>query len=51
MIVANSSKTQQSLGSYRLDGTVTNHITNILAKLRVPDRTQAILRARDAGLA
>ena len=31
--------------------TVTNHITNILAKLQVADRTQAILRARDAGLA
>src|SRR5712691_1732245 len=30
--------------------TVTNHITNILAKLQVADRTQAILRARDAGL-
>ncbi len=31
--------------------TVTNHITNILNKLQVADRTQAILRARDAGLA
>jgi DNA-binding NarL/FixJ family response regulator len=31
--------------------TVTNHITNILAKLQVADRTEAILRARDAGLA
>jgi DNA-binding NarL/FixJ family response regulator len=31
--------------------TVTNHITNILTKLQVADRTQAILRARDAGLA
>ena len=31
--------------------TVTNHITNILAKLQVTDRMQAIVRARDAGLA
>lgn len=31
--------------------TVTNHITNILAKLQVADRTEAILRAREAGLA
>ena len=30
--------------------TVRNHITNILSKLQVADRTEAILRARDAGL-
>ena len=30
--------------------TVRNHLSNIFAKLRVADRTQAILRARDAGL-
>jgi DNA-binding NarL/FixJ family response regulator len=30
--------------------TVANHISAIFAKLRVADRTQAILRARDAGL-
>jgi DNA-binding NarL/FixJ family response regulator len=30
--------------------TVTNHISAIFAKLQVADRTQAILRARDAGL-
>ena len=30
--------------------TVANHISNIFAKLQVADRTQAILRARDAGL-
>lgn len=30
--------------------TVRNHLSNIFAKLRVTDRTQAILRARDAGL-
>jgi DNA-binding NarL/FixJ family response regulator len=30
--------------------TVANHISAIFAKLQVADRTQAILRARDAGL-
>jgi DNA-binding NarL/FixJ family response regulator len=32
------------------DKTVRNHITNIFAKLGVTDRSQAIVRARDAGL-
>jgi DNA-binding NarL/FixJ family response regulator len=31
--------------------TVRNHITNILSKLQVADRAEAILRAREAGLA
>ena len=30
--------------------TVSNHITSIFSKLQVADRTQAVLRARDAGL-
>jgi DNA-binding NarL/FixJ family response regulator len=30
--------------------TVRNHVSNIFTKLRVPDRPQAILRAREAGL-
>lgn len=30
--------------------TVRNHVSNIYAKLQVADRTQAALRARDAGL-
>jgi DNA-binding NarL/FixJ family response regulator len=30
--------------------TVANHVSAIFAKLQVADRTQAILRARDAGL-
>ena len=32
------------------DKTVRNHITNIFAKLAITDRSQAIVRARDAGL-
>ncbi|MEO8541566.1 MAG: response regulator transcription factor, partial [bacterium] len=30
--------------------TVRNHITSVFDKLQVADRSQAILRARDAGL-
>ena len=30
--------------------TVRNHISNIFTKLQIADRTQAILRAREAGL-
>ena len=32
------------------EGTVKNHMTNILAKLGVLDRTQAALKAREMGL-
>jgi DNA-binding NarL/FixJ family response regulator len=30
--------------------TVRNHVTNILSKLQVADRAQAIIRAKEAGL-
>jgi len=32
------------------EGTVKNHVTNILGKLGVSDRTQAVLKAKDLGL-
>lgn len=32
------------------EGTVKNHVTNILGKLEVRDRTQAVLKAQDLGL-
>jgi DNA-binding NarL/FixJ family response regulator len=31
--------------------TVRNHVSNIFTKLQVSDRAQAIVKARDAGLA
>jgi DNA-binding NarL/FixJ family response regulator len=30
--------------------TVRNHVSNVFAKLRMLDRSQAIIRAREAGL-
>jgi DNA-binding NarL/FixJ family response regulator len=30
--------------------TVRNHVSQVLVKLEVPDRTAAALRAKDAGL-
>ena len=35
---------------YLSEGTVKNHVTNVLAKLGVRDRTQAALRARELGM-
>jgi DNA-binding NarL/FixJ family response regulator len=35
---------------YLSEKTVRNHVSNILTKLQVADRVQAILRAREAGL-
>lgn len=35
---------------YITEGTVKNHVTNILGKLGVRDRTQAVLKARELGL-
>ena len=32
------------------EGTVKNHVTNILTKLGVTDRTRAALRARELGM-
>jgi DNA-binding NarL/FixJ family response regulator len=34
-----------------VEGTVKNHVTSILLKLKVQDRTQAALRARELGVA
>jgi len=35
---------------YLSDKTVRNHVSNVLARLNAPDRAEAILRARRAGM-
>ena len=35
---------------YIAEGTVKNHVTHILGKLEVRDRTQAALKAKELGL-
>ena len=32
------------------EGTVKNHVSNLIAKLEVRDRTQAVLKAQDLGM-
>ena len=32
------------------EGTVKNHVSNLIAKLAVRDRTQAVLKAQELGL-
>jgi DNA-binding NarL/FixJ family response regulator len=51
MAVAAGRSNHQIAQQLGLSGkTVANHLSAIFAKLQVADRTQAILRARDAGL-
>lgn len=45
------SNRQIAASLYITEGTVKNHMTNILGKLGVADRTQAALKARELGLA
>jgi DNA-binding NarL/FixJ family response regulator len=50
-MIANGSSNREIAGKLCLaEGTVKNHITNILAKLAVRDRTQAALKAVELGL-
>jgi len=50
-LIADGARNQEIAGSLFLaEGTVKNHITNILGKLGVRDRTQAALKARRIGL-
>jgi DNA-binding NarL/FixJ family response regulator len=50
-LIANGSSNREIAGKLCLaEGTVKNHITNILAKLAVRDRTQAALKAIELGL-
>ena len=49
-VAAGDSNKEIAAALYITEGTVKNHVTNILGKLSVRDRTQAALRARELGL-
>lgn len=50
LIARGASNKEIATALFLAEGTVKNHVTNILAKLEVDDRTQAALRARELGL-
>ena len=50
LLARGASNKEIAAALYLAEGTVKNHVTNILAKLEVDDRTQAALRARELGL-
>jgi DNA-binding NarL/FixJ family response regulator len=50
LLASGSSNKQIAASLSIVEGTVKNHVTNILIKLKVQDRTQAALRARDLGI-
>jgi DNA-binding NarL/FixJ family response regulator len=50
-LIASGKRNSEIAGSLGLsDKTVRNHVSNVLLKLQVPDRTAAALRARESGL-
>jgi DNA-binding NarL/FixJ family response regulator len=50
LIARGASNKEIAAALFLAEGTVKNHVTNILTKLEVGDRTQAALRARELGL-
>ena len=50
LVAAGRSNAQIAATLYLSPKTVRNNVSNVLAKLQVTDRAQAIVRARDAGL-
>ncbi|MGY1834988.1 response regulator [Blastococcus sp. SYSU DS0510] len=50
LVAAGRSNAQIAAALYLSPKTVRNNVSNVLAKLQVTDRAQAIVRARDAGL-
>ena len=50
LLAAGHSNREIAGSLYITEGTVKNHVTDILGKLGVHDRTQAALKARDLGL-
>jgi len=50
-LIAQGASNREIAGTLFLaEGTVKNHVTNILGKLEARDRTQAALKAKDSGL-
>ena len=50
-LIARGASNREIAGTLFLaEGTVKNHVTNILGKLEARDRTQAALKAKDSGL-
>jgi DNA-binding NarL/FixJ family response regulator len=50
LLARGASNKQIAASLFLAEGTVKNHVTNILSKLDVDDRTQAALRARELGV-
>ena len=50
LLARGASKREISETLYIAGGTVKNHLSNILGKFGVRDRTQAVLKARELGL-
>jgi len=50
LLASGDSNKEIAVALYITEGTVKNHVTNILGKLDARDRTQAALRARELGL-
>ena len=50
LIAQDASNREIASALFLAEGTVKNHVTNILGKLEARDRTQAALKARDSGL-
>ncbi|MEV6301985.1 response regulator transcription factor [Actinoplanes sp. NPDC051861] len=50
LLASGSSNREIAAALFLAEGTVKNHVTNVLGKLGVRDRTQAALRARGLGL-
>jgi DNA-binding NarL/FixJ family response regulator len=50
LLADGSSNREIAAALFLAEGTVKNHVTNVLAKLGARDRTQAALRARSLGL-
>src|SRR5206468_5516677 len=50
LIAQGASNREIASALFLAEGTVKNHVSNILGKLKVRDRTQAALKAKDVGL-